>query len=143
MSTTASQIPVRRPPSPAARVLMALAAVSFATASLIHAGVTISIGFTIVRDAVPDAGVPEAVIAVAMAAGTAVAYTRRPAARGLALAATLFAILGTCVGLRFTLLSGRTGDVAYHAAILVELLVIAFLLLVRDRRSLTRDQKVT
>ena len=129
----------RRPPSMALSVLMAAAAATFAVASVIHAGAVIPLGVTTVSDPFPGAVVPEAVIAVALAAGAVAVLTRRPAARGAAVAATLFALLGTAVGLTFTLGSRRTGDVVYHVGMVVVLVVtLGLLLLPRGRRVPSR-----
>ena len=122
-------------PSRALGVLIAGAAVSFAVASVIHAGVAIPLGVTRVSDPFPGAVVPEAVIAVAVAGGALAVLTRRPAARGIAVTTTLFALLGTTLGLTITLESARTGDVAYHVGILVVLAVILGLLLLPGRRT--------
>ncbi len=107
---------------------------SFAMASIIHAGVAIPLGVTTLRDPFPGAVVPEAVIAVVVAAGAVAVLTRRPAAWGIALLATLFGLLGTAYGLTVTLGSARTGDVAYHVGILVVLAVTLGLLLMPGRR---------
>ena len=104
---------------PAVGGLLALAAAAFAGAAVIHFGVAIPLGFTTVRDPF---------------AGAAAARTRRPWARGAALGSTLFAVAGTCVGLRFTLPGPRTGDKVYHLGILALLLVILGLELLAGRR---------
>jgi len=115
-------------------VLIAVAAVSFAMASVIHAGTVIPLGVTTVSDPFPGAVIPEAVIAVVVAAGAVAVFTRRPAARGAAVMATLFALLGTAYGLTVTLGSARTGDIAYHVGILVVLAVTLGLLLMPGGR---------
>jgi hypothetical protein len=115
-------------------VLIAVAAVSFAMASAIHAGTVIPLGVTTVSDPFPGAVIPEAVIAVVVAAGAVAVFTRRPAARGAAVMATLFALLGTAYGLTVTLGSARTGDIAYHVGILVVLAVTLGLLLMPGGR---------
>lgn len=51
------------------------------------------------------------------------------------MATTAFAILGTLLGLSITARDGVSGDVLYHAGILVVLLAIGALLLARDRRA--------
>ncbi len=128
--------PGRRPPATAVGILLGLAAVAFATASVIHFGVAVPVGVVTVSDPFPGAAVPEAVIALVVAAGVLTVLTRRPAAREIALLTTLFALLGTSFGLTVTLRSTRTGDVAYHLGILALLLVILGLLLVPGRRRL-------
>jgi hypothetical protein len=120
--------PGRRPPSTALGVLIAVAAASFAVASVIHAGTEIPLGLTTVSDPFPGAAIPEAVLALVVAAGAVAVFTRRPAARGIAVMATVFALLGTAYGLTVTLRSARTGDVAYHVGILVVLAIILGLL---------------
>ena len=122
-----------RPPSVSAGALMVLAATAFAAASIIHFGVAIPVGFATLSDPFAGAAVPEAVIALVVATGAVAVLTRRPAARGIALTATLFALLGTVYGLTVTLGSTRTGDIAYHLGILATLLVILGLVLVPGR----------
>jgi multisubunit Na+/H+ antiporter MnhF subunit len=74
------------------------------------------------------AGIAEALIGVALAAG-AVALARSPATgRRVALAALGFAIFGFLVGLSFTLGSGDTIDLVYHLVMLPVLAVTAALL---------------
>lgn len=118
----------RRPPATAG-VLMALAAASFAIASIVHFGVGIPVGFTTISDSFPGAAPPEAVIAAVVAIGATAVLTRRTKSRRIALGTTSFALLGTVFGLTFTLNSARTGDIAYHLSILATLLVILGLLL--------------
>lgn len=100
---------------------------------MIHAGIAIPLGVTTVSDPFPGAVIPEAVIALVVAAGAVAVLTRRPAAWGISVTATLFALLGTALGLTFTLGSGRTGDIAYHAGILAVLAVTLALLLLPTR----------
>jgi hypothetical protein len=117
-----------RRPSTAAGALMALAAASFAAASVVHFGRAIPLGVATIRDPFPGAAVPEAVIAAVVAIGAVTVLTRRAASRGIALTATLFALLGTVYGLTVTLRSARTGDVAYHLGVLAILLLVLWLL---------------
>jgi hypothetical protein len=119
----------RRRPGVTAGLLMALAAVSFAVASVVHFGVRIPVGFTTISDYFPGAALPEAVIAVIVAVGATAVLTRRTWSRGIALLTTSFALLGTAFGLTITLNSPRPGDVAYHLSILATLLIILGLLL--------------
>ena len=108
--------------------LLMVMAITLATASTIHFGVAVA-G---VDDSFPGAALPEAVISVVVLAGAAAAALRVSHAWGWALAATLFGIFGFLVGLRFTLFGGRSvvfGDVVYHLAGLLVLVVIAGLLL--------------
>jgi hypothetical protein len=127
--------PGRRRPSTTLGVLMAASAVSFALASTIHAGAAIPLGVTTVSDPFPGAVVPEAVIAVVVAAGAVAVFSRRQAAWGATVMATLFGLLGTAYGLTVTLGGARTGDIAYHGGILVVLVVILGLLLMPRSRS--------
>jgi hypothetical protein len=75
-----------------------------------------------------DAGVAEAVICAALAAG-AMALLRAPdKGRPLALAATGFAVAGFVVGLSFTVRGGDTPDLIYHAVMLPVLIMTVILL---------------
>jgi hypothetical protein len=128
-ATASGRQPGRRPPATATGVLMALAAVGFAVASSIHAGAAIPLDVTTLRDPFPGAAVPEAVIALVMATSALTVFTRRPAAWGIAVLGTLFALLGTVYGLTVTLGGRRTGDIAYHLGIIIVLALILGLLL--------------
>lgn len=118
-------------------VLLCAAATTLAVASLLHFGVAIPLGATAIRDPFPGAAIPEAVIAVVLAAGALALLVRRAGARWLALAATLFALAGTLYGLTVTLRRGESGDIVYHLALLTMLLASAVLLLglLRPRRG--------
>ncbi len=112
--------------------LMLAEAVTFAIASILHFGV----GETFI-----GAAIPEAIIAVVLGAG-AIAVTRRPAGSWwLALATTLFALLGVIIGLS-VILGGRVSrplDLTYHASILVALVITVVLLLTPHvRRAMRR-----
>ena len=107
-------------------------------ASIIHAGTAIPLGITTVSDPFPGAAIPEAVIALVVAAGAVAVFTQRPAARGIAVVATLSALLGTLYGLTVTLGSARTGDIAYHVGILVVLAVTLGLLLMTSAKRIPR-----
>jgi peptidoglycan/LPS O-acetylase OafA/YrhL len=96
-------------------LLLVVAALTFGAASLTHSGLVTPI------DPLPVASIAEALIAAVLAAGVAAAALRRPAARWLVPATTLFAILGTLLGLSVVASGHRTGDVAYHVAALVVL----------------------
>jgi drug/metabolite transporter (DMT)-like permease len=75
-----------------------------------------------------DAGIAEAIICVALAAG-AIALLRAPArGRPVALAATVFAIAGFIAGLTFTVRGGGTPDITYHATMLPVLIATVILL---------------
>jgi len=68
------------------------------------------------------AGVAEAIIAVVLLGG---AMALRRGSRSVALGSVVFAIAGFCVGLSMTVPGGTAADVAYHAAVLPVLLLIA------------------
>ena len=120
----------RHPPFEVAiRGLMVVATGAFAVASMIHFGVAIALGPVTIADSFAGAALPEAIIAGALALGSIGALAHWRAAWGLALATTLFSLLVTLYGLTVTVRSSRTGDIAYHIAILVLLAVIAGLLL--------------
>jgi hypothetical protein len=112
--------------------LMLVEAVTFAIASILHFGV----GETFI-----GAAIPEAIIAVVLGAG-AIAVTRRPAGSWwLALATTLFALLGVIIGLS-VILGGRVSrplDLAYHVSILVALVITVVLLLTPHFRRALRS----
>jgi hypothetical protein len=75
------------------------------------------------------AGVAEAVIG-AVLLGAAFAMLRFPRrARALGIGATVFAIIGFLVGLRFTTLGGHVPDVAYHLTLLPVFVVTLVVLL--------------
>ena len=100
--------------------LLLFEAATYAIASLVHFGVLIR-GFEHDR-----AGTAEAIIAAVLLAGLATTLLRPGWTRSTAFLAQLFALIGTFVGL-FSIVVGfgpRTvPDVAYHAAIVVVLLV--------------------
>jgi hypothetical protein len=119
------------PTRAAIAVLMAAETATLLVASLLHFGVVIG-G---VHDPFSGAAVPEAVIAAVLATGLLTLLLRPSTAWRAPLAATVLAIVGFLVGVRFTVLGGgplRTGDIAYHVAGLC-LLVITVGLLLRDR----------
>src|SRR5712691_5786471 len=102
-------------------VLLSMAAVTVAVASLLHFGVVIPLGVATISDPFAGAAIPEAVIAVVVAGGAATTLARLASARWLAPAATLFALAGTLYGLTVTLRRGQTGDIAYHLGLLTML----------------------
>ena len=79
-----------------------------------------------------SAGIPEAVIAVVLAAG-ALALGR--GARGVALGAVVFAVVGFGIGFSFTVRDGSAVDIAYHVTML-PLLLLALVGL--SRRAMAR-----
>jgi hypothetical protein len=78
------------------------------------------------------AGIAEAIIAVALAAGAAALLRKSARAREIAVAASLFAIAGFVLGLTFTVRGGGAIDIAYHAAML-PLLLLTLIVLLRSR----------
>jgi len=115
--------------STAAAVLLSAAAVTLTLASTLHLGVAIPLGVTTISDPFAGAAIPEAVIAVVVAAGAMTMLVRLPAARWLAPAATLFALAGTLYGLTVTLRRAQAGDIAYHVTLLTMLVASAVLLM--------------
>jgi peptidoglycan/LPS O-acetylase OafA/YrhL len=80
------------------------------------------------------AGVAEAIIAVALAAG-AIALRRDPVAgRNAAIAALVFAVAGFLLGISITAQSGYVPDIAYHASVL-PILIGDLVVLLATRRS--------
>lgn len=107
---------------------MTLGCCMLVIASTVHAGATIA-G---IHDSFSDAAVPEGVIAAVLAVGLTSVILRQRNAWQVALGATVFAIAGFLVGLRFTVFGDRglmPGDVAYHLGGLAILLSTAALLL--------------
>lgn len=106
--------------------LMLLEALTFAAASTLHFDITLSLGFiTIHGESFIGAAIPEAVIAGVLLGGAIGVLASPRGAWGLALTTTLFAVGGVIVGLNFVLrtASSRPGDVVYHIAILIALLI--------------------
>lgn len=126
--------PRRQPILIALRALLVLASVAFAVASLVHFGVVINLGPLQIDDPFAGAAIPEAVIAVVLGVGAVAAIAWWPEGWPLTLATTLFSLVLTIYGLTVTVRSSRTGDIAYHVAILILLVVIAGLLFMSKRR---------
>src|SRR5215467_8830748 len=126
--------------STGAGALLGVAALTLALASLLHFGVAVPVGATTISDPFADAAIPEAVLAVAVAAGAVTLLARLPVARWLAPAATVVALAGTLFGLTVTLRRGEPGDIAYHVALLTLLVASAILLLVWLGRSRARQK---
>jgi hypothetical protein len=124
--------------STVAGALLCVAALTLAVASLLHFGVAIPLGATTISDPFAGAAIPEAVLAVVVAAGAVTLLAHVPAARWLAPAATLLALAGTLYGLSVTLRRGEPGDIAYHLALLTLLVASAVLLLVALRHRPAR-----
>ena len=80
-----------------------------------------------------DAGIAEAIICVALAAGAMALARRSPASTRTAAGAICFAIFGFFVGLYFTVQAGDAIDVAFHATMLPLLAITLTALLLRAR----------
>jgi hypothetical protein len=121
--------------------LMLVEAVTLAVASIVHFGLVIPLGVATLNDPFAGARIPEAIIAVVLAAGAVSLLTPWAGAWWSALATTVLAIVGVLVGLRFVLFGtvARPGDLVYHGSLLVLLLVTLVLLLRPEtRRPLRR-----
>ena len=70
-----------------------------------------------------DAGVAEAITGLVLAGGSVALMRGFTCGRGIALAATGFAIVSFVVGLSFTVRGGGAIDLAYHATVLPLLLL--------------------
>jgi hypothetical protein len=117
----------RRPTGSIARIIgtvMALEALTFAIASVLHFNATIPLGFTTIHgESFVGAAIPEAIIAGVML-GAAITVLAAPhGSWGIALGASLFATLGVLIGLSVILRGhvSRPSDVTYHTMILVAL----------------------
>jgi hypothetical protein len=118
-------------------LVMVAATVSLAIASLLHFGVTLPLGTVTISDPFRGAAIPEAVLAAVLGIGAAFVLTGRSAAGWVALATTLFALLGTLYGLTVTVRRGEIGDIAYHLSLLTLLIAaVALLLSPAGRRAL-------
>jgi len=117
--------------------LMAGSTLTFIVASLLHFGVALPLMSV---DPFSGAALPEAIIAAVLAAGSVSVIARLGPTWRIAVGTTLFALLGVLVGLRFVLFGSvsRPGDVIYHLAILVVLLVTIGLLIAPAARQALR-----
>jgi hypothetical protein len=106
---------------------MLLAALTLFVAAAIHSGAFGAL------DTFEAAALPEAVIGAVLLVGALGALLWWPRSWPLAFGGTLFAVLGTLVGMRFTLPRGELGDIAYHVTLLLMLLLL-IVLLVRQRQ---------
>jgi hypothetical protein len=110
------------------RRFLALEAIAFVTAALVHAGVLVS-GY-----AHRQARIAESVIAAVLLAGLAYSWLRPSSIRRTGLAVQSFALLGTLVG-AFTIAIGigpkTVPDIVYHVGLLV---VLSWGLVVAARR---------
>jgi hypothetical protein len=84
------------------------------------------------------AGIVEALIGLALVSGAAALRRASTQGRGVALAATAFAVVGFLVGLSFTARSGEVIDIAYHASLLPLLLATLVALWRLPRRRADR-----
>src|SRR2546423_7921035 len=84
--------------------LMLVEAVTLAIASIVHFGVVIQLGIVTLDDPFAGARIPEAIIAAVVAVAAISLLTRWAGAWWLALAATVVAIAGVLVGIRFVLI---------------------------------------
>ncbi|MBO0702227.1 MAG: hypothetical protein J2P38_04790 [Candidatus Dormibacteraeota bacterium] len=107
-------------------VLLGVGALGFAVASAIHFGLPLGP----LRDPFPGARVPEAVLAVLLAAACIYTLARGRGSRWVALTAVLVSLLGVGVGLTITVPAALWGDVVYHLAA-AALLVVTALVAVR------------
>ena len=108
--------------------LMSLEAASLAVMSSLHLTGTLAGGSKPFEPS--DAGIAEALICLALIAGTVAFQRRWPNGGGIALGTVAFAILGFLVGLNFTVQGGDAIDIAYHASVL-PLLVLTLAALLR------------
>lgn len=99
--------------------LMGFTALTLLAASIIHFGSTLPFNGFGISDSFDSAAVPECVLGLLLAASALYLASGRTGGRELALAATIFTLLLSLLGLSLTLGSGRTGDVVYHLVLLV------------------------
>lgn len=126
------------PAALAVAVLMTIAAAAYASASLIHFGLVIPLGFATIRDPFPGAAAPEGVIAIILLAGAITVTRRIDGAWLLALLGSAFSGLLTLYGLSITLRASRPGDVGYHLGVLgLVAVILALVLLPATRQALT------
>lgn len=102
-------------------LLLGVGAVGFAIASIIHFGLSLGP----LTDPFPGARIPEAVLAVLMGTAAVYALVRGLGSRWVALAAVLLGLLGVGFGLTVTVPAALWGDVAYHLAAAVLLVITA------------------
>ena len=133
--------PVRATPTrpPAGRrlvreigVLMALEALSLAVAATLHLSGQVH-GRSKPFDA-DHAGVAEAIIGIVVAGGAFAVLRAVPRARAIALATTVFAIVGFGVGITMTSQGGDLPDISYHLTVL-PMLIFSLIFLARTDRS--------
>jgi hypothetical protein len=115
----------------AVAVLMTLEAASLVVVSAVH-----------LSRSQTNAGIPEAVICVALATGAVAVYRAVPSWRTAALGTVGLAIAGFLLGLSVTARGHSLGDVAYHAIVLPLLVVTLALAMPGAGRTLaTRPRR--
>lgn len=102
-------------------LLLGVAAVGFAIASIVHFGLPLGP----LADPSSGARIPEAVLAVLLGGAAVYVVARGRAGRWVALTAVLVSLLGVAFGLTVTVPAALWGDVAYHVVAAVLLLVTA------------------
>ena len=107
---------------------MALAAATLLIASAIHFGLRVPLGAVVIADPFPGAAVPELVLGILLGAGVLLRFAGWRHSRVAAIAVAAITLLGTVYGMTVTLRGARTGDIAYHLALLLMLLVTLVLL---------------
>lgn len=106
---------------PALPFLLGIGAVVFAIASIIHFGLPLGP----LSDPFEGARIPEAVLAVLLAAAAVYVGFRGRGSRWFALAAVLISLLGVGFGLTVVVPAALWGDVVYHLVAAVLLVVTA------------------
>lgn len=123
-------------------VVMLAEAATLGIASYLHRDGRIQLGFTAIHgEHFPSASVPEAVIGAVLAAGAAIVLSVPARARGAAVFATIFGIVGFVVGTVAVLTSGRpdiTIDLTYHATLLTVLITTLVMLALGRQRVRSR-----
>jgi hypothetical protein len=123
----------------ALEALMAVNAVAFLAASVIHFGVRIPLGFTTLADAtILPAGIAEGAIGVAFVGAAVAVIGRQDWAWNGMLGAHLFGVLGVLVGLGVSLsvsADSSPANLVFHEAILPALVIGLILLLTRSGRT--------
>jgi hypothetical protein len=109
-------------------LVMGLEGATLAIMALLH--LTGSLGGGLKSFSSSDAGVAEAVISIVLVYGATRQMRGAPRARVVAIATTVFAIVGFAIGLGVTLRSADAIDIAYHLTML-PLLVLTLRALVR------------
>jgi len=110
-----------------AGALLALEAASLAVMSALHLSGALAGGSS--RFEPNRAGIAEAIIGIALAAGAAAVLRAPRRGRQAGLAAVAFAVVGFAVGLSITARDGGAVDIAYHAGVLPLLILTGVLLL--------------